>query len=92
MNEQMKEREKERGGGSKAKQTVNAKSRKKKENIEKGKGGAERHNERGRKRETTVAIGRETERVCVRGGGVYDRVRACVCVRPCAALPGCGKK
>lgn len=32
-----------------------------KENIEKGKGGAERHNERGRKRETIVAIGRESE-------------------------------
>lgn len=66
--------ERENGGGCKAKQTANAKSIKKKENIEKRKGGAERHNERGRKRETIVAIGRESVCVCVLGGGVYDEV------------------
>lgn len=88
--EGVRERDGERGGFI-AKQTANAKSRKKKENIEKRKGGAERHNERGRKREATVAVRRETERVCVRGGSVYDRaecVRACECVCPYAALPG----
>lgn len=35
-----------------------------------------------------MAVRRETERVCVRGGGVYDRAGACECVRPYAALPG----
>lgn len=75
------------GGGCEEKPTASVVKRKK-EDIEKGKGGADRDNEKGKSREQkalVIRIGKRMRNVCgVLGGGVR-----CACGWPCVSAFMC---